>query len=63
MAHGYEVGVVGRRLALHLRLPWLVPYGLSITLGGTSASGVTYSRMRHALIFAGELDDAWMMVG
>lgn len=33
MAHGYEVGVVGRRLALHLRLPWLVPYGLNITLG------------------------------
>lgn len=29
----YEVGVMRRRLALHLRLPWLVPYGLSTTPG------------------------------
>lgn len=32
MAHGYKAGVVGRRLGLHLRYPWLAPYGLNVTL-------------------------------
>lgn len=47
----------GETTTLHQRLPWLVPNGAA------SASGVTYSRMRHALIFARNWAGAWMIVG